>query len=43
MSKVGRFFASILSKLGIGAASTGSQACFVFYFDEPKCPKSLIK
>lgn len=40
---MGRFFASILSKLGIGAASTGSQACFAFWLDEPECPKSLIK
>lgn len=40
---MGRFFASILSKLGIGAASTGSQACVVFWFDETECPKSLIK
>lgn len=36
-------FASMLSFLGMGAASTGSQACFVYWMDEPKCPKSLIK
>lgn len=40
---MGRFFASILSKLGIGAASTGSQSCIYFWLDEPECPKSLIK
>ena len=40
---MGRFFASLLSKLGFGAATTGSQACFCFLFDEPECPKSLIK
>lgn len=40
---MGRFFANILSKLGIGAANTGSQACFCLLLDEPECPKSLIK
>lgn len=40
---MGRFFASLLSKLGFGAAATGSQACFAFWVDEPECPKSLIK
>ncbi len=36
-------FASILSFLGGGAATTGSQACWIWYMDEPKCPKSLLK
>lgn len=36
-------FASILSFLGMGAATIGSQACSVFFMDEPECPKSLIK
>lgn len=36
-------FASVLSFLGNGAAASGSQACWVWYLDEPKCPKSLIK
>ncbi len=36
-------FASILSFLGMGAASTGSQACWMGWLDEPECPKSLIK
>lgn len=36
-------FASALSKLGGWAASFGSQACIGWYWDEPKCPKSLIK
>lgn len=40
---MGNFFANILSKLGIGAAATGSKACFMFWIDEPECPKSLIK
>lgn len=37
------FISSILAALGIGSATTGSQACHYFIFDEPKCPKSLIK
>ena len=36
-------FASLLSLIGGGAAATGSQACWLLYIDEPKCPKSLIK
>ena len=36
-------FASVLSFLGMGAASTGSQACLTLWFDEPTAPKSLIK
>lgn len=36
-------FASLLSLIGGGAAATGSQACWMLYIDEPKCPKSLIK
>lgn len=36
-------FASFLSFLGMGAASTGSQACVFLFVDEPKCPKNLIK
>lgn len=40
---MGMFFASLLSKLGIGAAETGSKACIMIWMDEPECPKSLIK
>lgn len=40
---MGRFFAELLSKLGFGAASTGSQACIMMWMDETECPKSLIK
>ena len=36
-------FSTLLSFLGFKAASVGSQACFCVVFDEPKCPKSLIK
>lgn len=37
------FLASILATLGTLAASFGSQACMVIVWDEPECPKSLIK
>lgn len=37
------FFANLLAALGIGAASTGSKACFLMVFDEAECPESLIK
>ena len=37
------FFANLLSLLGLGAANTGSQACFFMYWDEEECPESLIK
>ena len=36
-------FASILAALGFGAAGAGSQASVSWIFDEPECPKSLIK
>lgn len=32
-----------IKKMGRFAAGTGSTACYFFFFDEPKCPKSLIK
>ena len=37
------FIASILTGVGSFFANAGSQACFMFILDEPKCPKSLIK
>ena len=36
-------FAKLLAALGLGAANTGSQACFSLVFDEEECPESLIK
>lgn len=36
-------FSALLSFLGFKAASVGSQACFCGFWDEPECPKSLIK
>ena len=38
-----KLFASILATLGFGAAGAGSQACWMWFIDEPECPKSLIK
>ena len=37
------FVASLLAAIGSFAASMGSQACFLFFIDEPECPKNLIK
>lgn len=35
--------ANLLALLGLGAATTGSQACYIVVIDEPECPESLIK
>ena len=37
------FFANLLAALGLGAATTGTQACNVWLIDEPKMPKCLIE
>ena len=37
------FIADILAALGMGAATTGTQGCFIFFTDEPKMPKCLIE
>lgn len=36
-------FANLLALLGLGAATTGSQACWLIALDEEECPESLIK
>lgn len=36
-------FARLLAFLGLGAAHTGSQACWFALIDEPECPATLIK
>lgn len=36
-------FAALMSVVGMGAANVGSQACWLFWSDEPNMPKSLIK
>ena len=38
-----KLFGSILSSLGSFAASIGTAGCFLFVYDEPEMPKSLIK
>lgn len=38
-----KLFSSILVALGMSSASAGSQACHWGFWDEPECPKSLIK
>lgn len=35
--------ANVLVGVGSGASNGVSQACVFMYFDEPECPKSLIK
>lgn len=37
------FIADLLAKLGMGAAVTGTQACIVYFIDEPEMPKCLIE
>lgn len=41
--KMAKLFATILGFFGTVAATAGSAACIMFYFDEPECPKSLIE
>lgn len=37
------FIASLLSSIGGLFAGASSVACGLMWFDEPECPKSLIK
>ena len=37
------FVSSLLTNIGSIFANAGTSACFGFFFDEPECPKSLIK
>ena len=37
------FIANALAGIGTFFAGLGSCACLYIWFDEPKCPKSLIK
>ncbi len=34
--------ANIIAAIGNVSATTGSQGCFIFFFDEPKMPKALL-
>lgn len=38
-----KFIADILAAIGNGVAATGTQGCMVWFFDEPKMPKSLLE
>lgn len=37
------FIANVLAAIGMGAATTGTQGCLVFFTDEPKMPKCLLE
>lgn len=37
------FISKLLEGIGSFAAGLGTNACIVFFADEPECPKSLIK
>ena len=36
-------FATILAAIGSVLANVASTASFFFFYDEPECPKSLLK
>ena len=36
------FFAELLAKIGLGAALTGTQGCYILITDEPEMPKALL-
>lgn len=37
------FISNVLSGIGSFASTLGTNACVLWYLDEPECPKSLIK
>lgn len=37
------FIADLLAKIGLGAATAGTQGCYIFLADEPEMPKALIE
>lgn len=37
------FIANLLAKMGLGAATTGTQGCIYLFSDEPTSPKCLIE
>ena len=37
------FLANLLAGAGEAVAETSSNACVLWYVDEPECPNSLIK
>lgn len=36
-------FANLLSAIGASLAQGAASACVFMFFDEPECPKSLLK
>ena len=38
-----KFIADILAAIGMGSAVAGTQACSIWFLDEPKAPKSIIE
>lgn len=38
-----KLFASIAGLLGGAISTLGNTGCFMFFIDEPECPKSLIE
>ena len=37
------FIADLLAKIGLGAATAGTQGCSYLFLDEPEMPKALIE
>ncbi|MEE3343585.1 MAG: cyclic lactone autoinducer peptide [Bacilli bacterium] len=37
-----KFIADILAAIGNGAATVGTQGCYIWFIDEPEMPKSLL-
>ena len=37
------FIADLLAKIGLGAAVTGTQGCYVWFLDEPEMPNCLVE
>lgn len=37
------FIADLLAKIGMGAATVGTQGCMILFIDEPRMPKCLIE
>lgn len=40
---VGKIISAVIAALGVIVAGLGSQACIIFWADEPEMPAELIK
>lgn len=38
-----KFVANVLKAIGSLSSAAGTNACVIFFFDEPECPKSMLK